>query len=236
MKTQFQPCRYSRNITGARLVIIASLLTFLPFRTIQAQNWDYTWVSTDGNPDGFSATIVLDSPANANGSPSDILSVSFFNDYASLGNSDVGSLFMRGTFSWNPQTITQAALGFSAFPSGLPAFGVGPNSISQVGADNWEVIDTGYWSGSGASVPEPSAWGLLGGGAAVVLLLCRHRKPARRRTVNASYTFGLARLAKWNGSAMTFELNDRLGSVRLARDASGNVIQSYNYDVFGARR
>ena len=221
-------------MTGAKLVIIASLLTLLPFRSIHAQDWAYTWVSTDGNPDGFSATIVLDSPANANGSPSDILSVSFFNDYASLGNSDVGSLFMRGTFSWNPQTITQAALGFSAFPSGLPAFGVGPNSISQVGADNWEVVDAGYWSGSGVSVPEPSTWGLLGGGIAIVPFLYRRRKPAQRRTVNASYTLGATRLAKWDRSSLNFELGDRLGSVRLITDANGNVTTNYNYDVFGA--
>jgi hypothetical protein len=135
------------------------------------------WVSTDGNPDGFSATIVLDSPANANGSPSDILSVSFSNDYASLGNSDVGSLFMRGPFSWNPQTITQAALGFSAFPSAPPSFGVGPNSIVQVGEGNWEVVDTGYWYGSEVStIPEPSTWSLLVGVTAVVPFLYRHKK------------------------------------------------------------
>ncbi len=54
--------------------------------------------------------------------------------------------------------------------------------------------------------------------------------------ITASYTFGAARLATWNGSAVTFELNDRLGSVRLVTDANGNVIQSYNYDVFGATR
>ena len=53
-------------------------------------------------------------------------------------------------------------------------------------------------------------------------------------SITASYTFGATRLATWNGSVVTFELNDRLGSVRLVTDTSGNVIQSYNYDVFGA--
>jgi hypothetical protein len=86
MKTHLQPCRYSRNITGTRLVIIASLLALLPVRTIHAQSWAYTWVSTDSNANGFSAEIVLDSPANANGSPADILSVSFFDNYASMQN------------------------------------------------------------------------------------------------------------------------------------------------------
>ena len=55
-------------------------------------------------------------------------------------------------------------------------------------------------------------------------------------TITASYTFGTTRLATWNGSVVTFELNDRLGSVRLVTDTSGNVIQGYNYDAFGASR
>jgi YD repeat-containing protein len=54
--------------------------------------------------------------------------------------------------------------------------------------------------------------------------------------ITTSYTFGLTRVATWNGSAMTFELDDRLGSVRFVTDANGNVLQSYNYDVFGGNR
>ena len=54
--------------------------------------------------------------------------------------------------------------------------------------------------------------------------------------VTTSYTFGATRLATWNGSAVTFELTDRLGSVRFVTDMSRNVLQSYNYDVFGATR
>jgi len=55
-------------------------------------------------------------------------------------------------------------------------------------------------------------------------------------TITASYTFGATRLATWNGSVVTFELNDRLGSVRLVTGTVGNVIHNYNYDVFGANR
>ena len=54
--------------------------------------------------------------------------------------------------------------------------------------------------------------------------------------ITTSYTFAATRLATWNGSAVTFELTDRLGSVRLVSDSSGNVIQTCNYDVFGANR
>jgi YD repeat-containing protein len=55
-------------------------------------------------------------------------------------------------------------------------------------------------------------------------------------TITASYTFGASRLATWNGTAVTFELADRLGSVRIVTDASGSVIHGFNYDVFGANR
>ena len=51
--------------------------------------------------------------------------------------------------------------------------------------------------------------------------------------ITASYSFGVARLATWNGSTVTFELNDRLGSVRLVTNTIGNIIQSFNYDVLG---
>lgn len=234
MKTQFQPSRYSRNITGARFVFIASLLALLPFRTVHAQDWAYTWVSTDSNPDGFSARIVLDSPASANGSPADILSASFSDNYASLQN--FGATSLNGSFSWNPQTITQATLGFYPFMERDPAFIVDPNSIRQDSAGGVYYQDTGYWSGSEMSVPEPSTLSVLAGGTAVVLFLYRRKKAARRRTVNASYTFGTTRLATWNGNAVTLELGDRLGSVRFVTDINGDVIQSYNYDVFGATR
>jgi YD repeat-containing protein len=55
-------------------------------------------------------------------------------------------------------------------------------------------------------------------------------------TITESYSFGTTRLATWNGTAVTFELTDRLGSVRFVTDTSGNVLQAYNYDAFGANR
>ena len=54
--------------------------------------------------------------------------------------------------------------------------------------------------------------------------------------LTASYTFGGTRLATWNGGAVTYELDDRLGSIRLVTDAAGNVVQSYNYDAFGGKK
>jgi hypothetical protein len=51
-----------------------------------------------------------------------------------------------------------------------------------------------------------------------------------------SYTFGVARLVTAEGNTVTFELNDRIGSVRLVTDSGGNIIKSFNYDAFGAIR
>ena len=55
-------------------------------------------------------------------------------------------------------------------------------------------------------------------------------------TVTASYILGASRLATWNGTAITYDLTDRNGSVRLVTDASGRVLQRYDYDAFGAAR
>jgi YD repeat-containing protein len=79
-------------------------------------------------------------------------------------------------------------------------------------------------------------------GAATTYVIDPNRSPCEvvqernGSTVTTSYTFGITRLATWNGSAVTFELNDRLGSVRLVTDVNRNIVQSNNFDVFGATR
>ena len=79
-------------------------------------------------------------------------------------------------------------------------------------------------------------------GAATTYVIDPNRSPfevvqeRNGSTVTTSYTFGITRLATWNGSAVTFELNDRLGSVRLVTDVNRNIVQSNNFDVFGATR
>jgi hypothetical protein len=54
--------------------------------------------------------------------------------------------------------------------------------------------------------------------------------------ITTSYTFNAFRLATWNGSAVSYELTDRLGSVRMLADTSGNVSQIVNYEVFVSAR
>lgn len=48
-----------------------------------------------------------------------------------------------------------------------------------------------------------------------------------------SFTYGRYRLSKYEGSTNTFFFPDRIGSIRHTADASGNVLQSFDYDVFG---
>ena len=51
--------------------------------------------------------------------------------------------------------------------------------------------------------------------------------------VAESYTYGTSRLGSFPGNASNFELSDRLDSVRLVTDGSGNILDSYSYDAFG---
>ncbi len=50
------------------------------------------------------------------------------------------------------------------------------------------------------------------------------------------YIYGLGRIAEVSGSSTSYYLTDAQGSVMALCDASGTVLNSYNYDVFGAIR
>ncbi len=52
-------------------------------------------------------------------------------------------------------------------------------------------------------------------------------------SLTATYVFDAAILETWNGSAVKFPLTDRVGSIRIVTDISGNIIQMDNYDIFG---
>lgn len=54
--------------------------------------------------------------------------------------------------------------------------------------------------------------------------------------ITRSETFGTTRLASWDGASQEFALTDRPGSVRAAMDASGILLETYSYDVFGDRQ
>jgi uncharacterized protein RhaS with RHS repeats len=52
-----------------------------------------------------------------------------------------------------------------------------------------------------------------------------------------SYIYGLGRIAQVGGGGSThYYLPDALGSTMALIDASGAVVNTYNYDVFGAVR
>jgi uncharacterized protein RhaS with RHS repeats len=52
-----------------------------------------------------------------------------------------------------------------------------------------------------------------------------------------SYVYGIGRVSEVDGSGNTYYyLPDALGSTMALCDASGNVVDSYDYDVFGSVR
>ena len=74
----------------------------------------------------------------------------------------------------------------------------------------------------------------------ILLLICAAFETVQSRNaegnVVASYVFDAALLETWNISAINFPLLARVGSIRIATDISGNIIQSNNYGVFGNAR
>ena len=111
-----------KNTLQACLPLQTSLVLFT---SVAAQAADTTnvWTSTDGDPDNLAATIVLDSSANANGSISDIVSITLSD--AVYGTYDVNiphdiTSLNGGTFSWDSTEITGMLLEISDEPYPAP--------------------------------------------------------------------------------------------------------------------
>src|SRR5208283_3379646 len=75
-----------------------------------AQSTTYVWQSADGDPFNIQGTIVLDSPSSANGSASDVVSMSITDTVDSYSwtpatGGGAGALFLGTVFAWNPSQI-----------------------------------------------------------------------------------------------------------------------------------
>ena len=51
-----------------------------------------------------------------------------------------------------------------------------------------------------------------------------------------TYVYGIGRIAQVSGSGTHYYLSDGLGSTMALTDADGDVVNGYDYDVFGALR
>src|SRR5208283_1226954 len=171
------------ELLGALLLGIAT--------SVFAQDTTYVWQSADGDPFNIQATIVLDSPASANGSASDVVSL-YISDTVD-------------TYSWNPENTSLWLSPFSPFtwnsaqildmdivPQG------GPQSVlAQFVAHpdgNGEIFDlstaqppvpypgdqSGEWVAA-STVPEPSALQLLLLAVPILIAVRRFAAPASQQ-------------------------------------------------------
>src|SRR5208283_2389391 len=86
--------------------------------SVVAQDTTCVWQSADGDPFNIQGTLVLDSPSSANGSASDVVSLSITDTVDSYSwtpatGGGAGALFFGiGTdFAWNPTQILNMDLG-----------------------------------------------------------------------------------------------------------------------------
>src|SRR5208337_535215 len=80
--------------------------------SVVAQDTTYVWQSADGDPFSIQGTIVLDSPSSANGSASDVVSMSITDTVDSYSwtpatGGGAGALFLGTVFAWNPSQILE---------------------------------------------------------------------------------------------------------------------------------
>jgi hypothetical protein len=157
---------------------------------IVAQDTIYVWQSADGDPFNIQGTIVLDSPSSANGSASDVVSLSISDTVDTYlwtpvtGNLYTGAPFV--VFQWNPSQILEMD---------IETPGYGAHNIDAEFAElpdgNGEIFDfstspispcdqSGEWVAA-STVPEPSALQLLLLAVPILIAVRRFATPAARQ-------------------------------------------------------
>src|SRR5208283_432763 len=159
-----------------------------------AQSTTYVWQSADGDPFNIQGTIVLDSPSSANGSATDVVSLSITDTVDSYSwtpatGGGAGALFFGiGTdFAWNPTQILNMEL---STPGPKPVYADAAFVAHPDG--NGEIFDFSVYQPVGVSdqsgewvaastVPEPSALQLLLLAVPIVIAVRRFAAPAARQ-------------------------------------------------------
>ena len=156
--------------------------------TAHSQDTTFTWVSTDGNPNDFTATLILDAPSSSSGGLADVVSLSMSSDlgvtWSGPLNADWG---IYTVLSWNTSTITY-----------IDVYG-DDSYIHTVALGTQGISDTGFWSALGYTVTlsaSPVNGGtVIGGGT-----FASGTSDTVTATANSGYTF-----ANWtqNGSVIS---------------------------------
>ena len=176
---------------NTKIKFLMLLGAFLPGMapSVVAQDTTYVWQSADGDPLNIQAAIVLDSPSSANGSASDVVSLTISDSADTYSwNPENTPLWLNplSLFTWNSAQI----LDMDIVPQG------GPQSVlAQFVAlpdGNGEIFDEsgsypisaedeyGVWVAA-STVPEPSALQLLLLAVPILIAVRRFAAPAPRQ-------------------------------------------------------
>jgi hypothetical protein len=175
------------ELLGALLLGIAT--------SVFAQDTTYVWQSADGDPFNIQGTVVLDSPSSANGSATDVVSLSIIDTVDSYSwtpatGGGAGALFFGiGTvFAWNPSQILEMDIetpGYGAHNIG-GAFVAHPGYGAIFDESVSYAISPGDQSGewvAASTVPEPSALQLLSLAVPILIAVRRFAAPAARQRI-----------------------------------------------------
>jgi hypothetical protein len=177
-----------RNTKFRLLIFLGALVPGIA-TSVVAQDTTYVWQSADGDPFSIQGTIVLDSPSSANGSASDVVSMSITDtvdsySWTPASGGGAGALFLGTVFAWNPSQILEMDIetpGYGAH--NIDAyFGVLPDGNGEIFdfSTGYVADQSGEWVAA-STVPEPSTLQLLLLAVPILIAVRRFAAPAPRQ-------------------------------------------------------
>jgi hypothetical protein len=177
-----------RNTKFKFLALVGALVPGMT-TSLVAQDTTYVWQSADGDPFNIQGTIVLDSSSSANGSASDVASLSITDTVDSYlwtpaTGGGAGALFL-GTpvFAWNTSQILEMGIEVPEGAHNLAAeFVVLPDGNGQIldFSTGYVADESGEWVAA-STVPEPSTLQLLLLAVPIVIAVRRFAAPASQQ-------------------------------------------------------
>src|SRR5208282_4945505 len=157
--------------------------------SVFAQDTTYVWQSADGDPFNIHGTVVLDSPSSANGSASDVVSLSITDTVDSYSWTPAspggpGGLWLGTTLAWNPSRILLMDIytpgyGLDNFDA---AFFVVPDGNGDVfdWSTGYVADESGEWVAA-STVPEATTLQLLLLAVPILIAVRRFAAPASQQ-------------------------------------------------------
>ena len=181
-----------RNTKFKLLMLLGALVPGMT-TSLVAQDTTYVWQSADGDPFNIQGTIVLDSPSSANGSASDVVSLTISDtvdtySWTSASPGGVEGLWLSpiSPFTWDSAQI----LNMDIETPGYGAHNIDAE-FAELPDGNGEIFDfstspispcdqSGEWVAA-STVPEPSTLQLLLLTVPILIAVRRFATPAARQ-------------------------------------------------------